>query len=94
MRQRDLGTVDEGLVVGEPGAERHRRYHGQVAQAEEGIAKPAELNFRGPHPAILTVVVAPHIAIERARSSSATTTMVRRTERPTAIPTPDGPPLA
>ena len=45
-------------------------------------------------PAILTVVVVPQIAIDRNRSMTLIATMLVRTARPTATPTPAGPPEA
>ena len=46
------------------------------------------------HPPIRTVVVAPQIAIDRNRSMTLIATMLVRTARPTATPTPAGPPEA
>ncbi len=46
------------------------------------------------HPAIRTVVVEPQMARDRNRSMMLTATIENRTARPTARPTPAGPPLA
>ena len=56
-----------------------RRDEEEVADAEHGVDQACR-----PHPAILTVVVVPHSAIESSRSSTATVTMLRRTAVPTA----------
>ena len=45
-------------------------------------------------PASLTVVVEPQMAMDRNRSMTLTATIEVRTARPTATPTPAGPPLA
>ena len=46
------------------------------------------------HPVILTVVVEPQIAKLRKKSATTIVTMLVRIARPTAMPTPAGPPEA
>ena len=46
------------------------------------------------HPAIRTVVVEPQMASDRKKSMMLTATIENRTARPTATPTPAGPPVA
>ena len=67
---------------------RHRRAR---APATNATSELAALHRR--HPAIRTVVVAPQIASERKKSMMLTATIAVRTARPTATPTPAGPPL-
>ena len=72
----------------------------QERQAEEAGAAPGRARRLlaamciAAHPAIRTVVVAPQMASDRNRSMMLTATIDVRTARPTATPTPAGPPLA
>ena len=65
-------------------------------QADEDDTEDAVVveGSSSPQPANLTVVVEPQMAIDRNRSITLTATIEVRTARPTATPTPAGPPLA
>src|SRR5207302_4540670 len=86
--QRDPGDRRERLAVSE-----HRQARRPHQQQDEGDPEEALAGHRA-HPAIRTVVVAPHTARERKKSTMFTDTIASRTARPTATPTPAGPPLA
>ena len=85
----DLVVVDELLgedAVGQPDARpaagAGRRPRGPCGLRRRGMAQPASR----------TVVVVPQMAIDRNRSRTLIATMLVRTARPTATPTPAGPP--
>src|SRR5699024_9770145 len=88
--QLDVKGTEESAVIGPKRGNEQDHDHRQVAGPDQHIG---ESRVRG-HPATLTVVVAPHRAMDRARSRRLTVTRVRRTAPPTAMPTPAGPPLA
>ena len=84
----DLVVVAELLgehAVGGP----HRAEHQHQEQHAQGLGP-----HRRAHPASRTVVAAPQIAMDSSRSSTLIATMLVRTARPTATPTPAGPPDA
>ena len=93
----------QGGVVGAQGHPDDRRERLAVAEhrqrrrpEQKEDERDAEQAFAGhpAHPAIRTVVVAPHTARDRRKSTMFTETIASRTARPTATPTPAGPPLA
>ena len=94
--QADLRRLDlDPVVVGELLRERRvdevdREDH----QRQEDDAEDLVLAGEEGHPANLTVVLAPQIAIDSSRSITLIATMLVRTARPTATPTPAGPPPA
>ncbi len=72
------------------GADQH-----DVAEAETPALELAGERFLGHgYPANLTLTVEPQIARDRKKSVMLTTTIALRTARPTATPTPAGPPVA
>ena len=72
--------------------QREREPDQQADQGEEGHADKPEPGLA--HPATRTVVVAPQMARLRKKSVRLIVTIAVRTARPTATPTPAGPPLA
>ena len=95
--QLDLVVGDEALVEDRDGeaGEQHEEQQERHAQHPvlDGLAKPL---FCRPmvQPANLTVAVVPQMAIDKNRSMTLIATMDVRTARPTATPTPAGPPVA
>ncbi len=89
----DGRLADEGLVVdgdadaGQQGGDEQEHHARGAAAGQAGAAG-------GVHPATRTVVVVPQMASERKKSVTLMMTIALRTERPTAMPTPAGPPLA
>ncbi len=77
-RGEDEQEGDAEGAVGQPGQ--------QAAGARRGGHRA--------HPAIRTVVLVPQMANERKKSTTLMATIEVRTARPTATPTPAGPPLA
>ena len=69
--------------------------HHQVPDAERTAAHDARERFLGHgYPANLTLTVEPQIARDRKKSMMLMITIALRTARPTATPTPAGPPVA
>ena len=91
----DPGRLDRDLVVvGElVGEHAVRRPHRTEHEDQEHDSQGLRLHRRR-HPASRTVVDAPQIAMDISRSSTLMATMLVRTARPTATPTPAGPPEA
>ena len=89
--QRDGHGRGEHLVVGADGAGQEQRDDGEEGHAHRLVGPPAR---SAAHPAIRTVVVEPQIARLQKKSSMVTSTIEVRTARPTAMPTPAGPPRA
>ena len=89
--ERDV--VEGGELLGEHGVDQP---HAEDEQADEHDPEEAVV-VRGTwssQPANLTVVDEPQMAMDRNRSITLTATIEVRTARPTATPTPAGPPLA
>ena len=94
--QRHPGDLGERLVVHRHRQAEQQREHDQERHALQPAADHAALSWSSsrPHPAIRTVVVEPQMARDRNRSMMLIATIEKRTARPTAMPTPAGPPLA
>lgn len=88
----DLHDLRERLVVHRDRDVEEQRQHHEEDQSQ-GAATQGR-SGRVAHPATLTVVVVPQIARLRKKSRIAIVTIAVRTARPTATPTPAGPPLA
>ncbi len=80
----------EHLLVHGDGQGQQQREHGE----EHDAVQPQSQHSHPAHPAIRTVVPAPQIASDRKKSRTLIATIEVRTARPTATPTPAGPPLA
>jgi hypothetical protein len=99
--QRDRGEVGERLVVDRQGQRHEQPRHGEVRdpgdQELAALSRVVVATHHDEHrryPVILTVVVLPQIAKLRKKSATTTVTIEERIARPTATPTPAGPPLA
>src|SRR3954468_5761230 len=92
--ERHAGDVGERLVVARHGQPQQQDQDDEERQSLQPDPDDLSRAHRSAHPAIRTVVVEPQMARERKRSMTLTATIEKRTARPTARPTPAGPPLA
>ncbi len=89
--QRDPHDRCERLPVDGDGQGQQQREHGDE---DDTVQPQSQHPHTAAHPAIRTVVLAPQIASDRKKSRTLIATIEVRTARPTATPTPAGPPLA